>query len=143
MPLLPDLTGFRPVSPERAIDWRLLLDVPGGPPAQRAKKIDGRLAGSLMGLPTEIVGPVDDPALRSLALRDLERGVATGLRSGESVARALGEEPLSPGETGLEGDTPLWFYVLKEAEAYTGGEYLRPVGATISARCWSASSIGT
>ena len=97
MPLFPDLAGFRPVPPERAIDWRLLFDVPGEPPAQRAKKIDGRLPGSLMGLPIEIVGPLDDPALRSLALRDLERGAATGIPSGESVARALGEEPLSRG----------------------------------------------
>src|SRR5215472_7028044 len=131
VPLFPDLIGFRPVPLEWAIDWRLLFDVPGEPPAQRAKKIDGRLAGSLMGLPTEIVGTVDDPSLRSLALRDLERGVGTGLPSGESVARALGEEPLSPGQTGLDGETPLWFYVLKEAEAHSGGEYLGPVGATI------------
>ena len=43
----------------------------------------------------------------------------------------MGEEPLSPGQTGLAGETPLWFYVLKEAEAHSGGEYLGPVGATI------------
>lgn len=84
-----------------------------------------------MTLPIEIVGPVDDPATRSLALRDLERGAATGLPSGESVARALGEEPLSPGDAGLEGETPLWFYVLEEAEARAGGEHLGSVGATI------------
>lgn len=131
VPLFPDLVGFRPVPPERAIDWRLLFDVPGEPPAQRAKKIDGRLAGSLMGLPTEVVGSVDDPALASLALRDLERGVATGLPSGESVARALGEEPLSPTQTGLDGETPLWLYVLKEAGVRGDGEHLGPVGGTI------------
>jgi len=131
VPLFPDLAGFRPVPPERAIDWRLLFDVPGEAPAQRAKKIDGRLPGSLMTLPIEIVGPLNDTAMRSLALRDLERGAATGLPSGESVARALGEEPLTPGETGLEGEAPLWFYVLKEAEARAGGEHLGPVGATI------------
>jgi len=131
VPLFPDLVGFRPVPPERAIDWRLLFDVPGEPPAQRAKKIDGRLAGSLMGLPTEVVGSVDDPVMASLALRDLERGVATGLPSGESVARALGEQPLSPTQTGLDGESPLWFYVLKEAEVRGDGEHLGPVGGTI------------
>jgi len=135
--LSPDLVGFQPLPPEKAIDWRLFFDVPGEPPAQRAKKIDGRLCASLMALPAAIVGSVRDPELASLALRDLKRGVGTGLPSGEAVARALGEEPLTPAKTGLdgvsswEGETPLWYYVLKEAELHSDGERLGPVGGTI------------
>ncbi len=46
LPVFPDLIGFAPVGPEKAVDWSLLFDVPGRPAAQRAKRIDGRLPAS-------------------------------------------------------------------------------------------------
>jgi hypothetical protein len=136
-PLLPDLVGFRPVPSARVIDWSLFFDYPGREPAPRAKKIDGRLAASLIALPAEITGEVDDRH-RSLAARDLVRGAATGLPSGEAVARELGAEPLDEEAIGLAaggwtGETPLWFYILKEAEAREDGERLGPVGGRIVA----------
>ena len=72
------------------------------------------------------------------AVRDLERGLSTGLPSGEAVARHLGEEPLTPREVGVaelgwEGETPLWYYVLKEAEVRCGGCHLGPVGGRLVA----------
>jgi hypothetical protein len=135
-PLFPDLIGFRPVGAERAIDWPLLFDAGGHPAAQRAKRIDGRLPESLIRLPVEITGPVDDDAFRSLAARDLQRGRSTGLPSGEAVARELGVEPLTPDEVGLaehgwEGETPLWYYVLREAGERHGGDRLGDVGGRI------------
>jgi len=134
--LFPDLLGFRPVPAERAVDWRLLLDVPGEAPAQRARPIDGRLPGALIHLPVDVTGVLDDQDQESLAVRDLMRGLATALPSGEAVARRVGERPLSPEETGLPasgwpGETPLWYYVLKEAGAREDGERLGPVGALI------------
>ena len=102
LPLFPDLMGFRPVGPERSIDWALLFDLPGQPPAQRAKRIDGRLPAALMNLPVEITGEVEDPSFRSLAGRDLQRGRATNLPSGEAVARALGVEPLRHAKESFE-----------------------------------------
>lgn len=54
--LFPDLLGFRPVSADHAIDWWRLFDVPGKPPAQRAKRLDGRLSQSLIELPRAITG---------------------------------------------------------------------------------------
>ena len=136
--LFPDLLGFRPVAAERTIDWDRLFDVPGRPPAQRAKLIDGKLVPSLIALPHAITGEVDIEAYRSLAGRDLQRGHAYGLPSGESVARAMGETPLSRDETALgpagwSGDTPLWLYVLSEAEHRGDGERLGPVGGRIVA----------
>lgn len=134
-PVFPDLLGFGPVAEEHAVDWRLHIDVPGSPPAQRAKRIDGRLPSSLIALPTQIsgAGPGDDYA--SLANRDLQRGQAVGLPSGEAVAGELGVPPLSDTEVGLtdgwEGETPLWLYVLKEAELLHNGDRLGPVGSTI------------
>ena len=136
--LFPDLLGFHAVAADCAIEWDRLFDVPGRPPAQRAKLIDGKLVPSLIALPPAITGEVDAEAHRSLAGRDLQRGHAYGLPSGESVARAMGETPLSPDETtlgpaGWSGDTPLWLYVLSEAKHRGDGERLGPVGGRIVA----------
>jgi hypothetical protein len=77
-----------------------------------------------------VTGSVDAEAYRSLAVRDLLRGGATGLPSGEAVARLLGVAPLTADEMEQTwpGGTPLWFYVLKEAERRGGGDQLGPVG---------------
>ena len=81
----------------------------------------------------------------SLPFRNLKRGVMLGLPSGQDVARAMRiENPLTPGRDrrpdrmapsprsiGLHLQTPLWYYILKEAEQRGHGERLGPVGATI------------
>jgi hypothetical protein len=136
IPLFPALVGFVPVPAAHTIDWAFLFDLPGHPPAQRAKKIDGRLARSLIELPLAITGEVEVEAYRSLAVRDLQRGQGLGLPSGETVARRMGEQPLSPEEVGLaaggwRGETPLWFYILREADVHHAGERLGPVGGRI------------
>jgi Animal haem peroxidase len=136
-PVFPDLIGFGPIG-DRRVDWSLLFDVPGRPPAQRCKSIDGRLPRSLIELPQAITGAVEHEAYRSLAARDLERGLGTGLPSGESVARAIGAEPLSEDELGLTrhgwtGETPLWLYLLREAEVRQDGDRLGEVGGRIVA----------
>ncbi|HZC76852.1 MAG TPA: hypothetical protein VE258_03850, partial [Ktedonobacterales bacterium] len=55
--------------------------------------------------------------------------------SGEAIAQAMGIAPLRAEEIVLDacwhGETPLWLYVLKEAEARTGGVALGPVGGRI------------
>src|SRR5262249_7918155 len=57
---------------------------------------------------------------------------------GEAVALAMGIEPLSPKQLeitqpSLIENTPLWYYVLKEAEVLCGAHHLGPVGARIVA----------
>jgi hypothetical protein len=135
LPLFPDLVGFDPVPSDRVVDWALLFDLPGTAPAQRAKKIDGRLARSLIELPLAITGEVEVEAYHSLAVRDLQRGHSLGLPSGEAVSQAMGIEPLAAEEIGLDdgwrSETPLWFYLLKEAEVRAGGECLGPAGGRI------------
>jgi hypothetical protein len=135
-PVFPHLMGFGPLAPEHAVDWKLHVDLPEMSPAQRAKKIDGRLPASLIALPTQISGEQQGSDYASLANRDLQRGQAVGLPSGEEVARALGLTPLSQEQVGLAehgwtDETPLWFYVLKEAEALQNGDRLGPVGGRI------------
>lgn len=140
-PIFPALIGFRPLDSERALDWSLMFDFPGRPSAQRAKRIDGTLPSALISLPVEITG-AGDPDYQSLATRDLERGSGTGLPSGEAVARALDAEVLTPEQVGLGTDwgdeTPLWFYVLREADVLAGGERLGPVGGRIVAETLAA-----
>ncbi|TMD64870.1 MAG: peroxidase [Chloroflexi bacterium] len=134
--VFPDLGGFQPLAPEHVVDWRLLFDVPGRQPAQRAKPIDGTLPASLIRLPESITGRVDLSAYRSLAARDLQRGQGTGLPSGESVARAMGVVPLTRAELALaswQGETPLWLYILREAAVRGGGNHLGEVGGRIVA----------
>ena len=128
--------GFGPVAPEHAVDWALQIDVEGHAPAQRAKRIDARLPAPLIALPTQISGSAPGTDYASLANRDLQRGQAVGLASGEAVARRLGVPALSAAQVGLAergwaGETPLWFYILKEAEVLHDGDQLGPVGGRI------------
>jgi len=134
-PVFPDLIGFRPLDGRR-LDWALVFDVPGRRPAQRAKRIDGRLPTSLIDLPEAITGAVDRPVYRSLASRDLERGQGTGLPSGEAVAREIGADVLSVEELGLRSagwtaETPLWLYILRESDVRENGDRLGEVGGRI------------
>ena len=137
-PVFPDLIGFRRVDRAQVVDWTLLFDVPGHPPAQRAKKIDGRLVAALIALPVAIAGESVLAEFHSLAVRDLERGQGVGLPSGEAVARKLGEPPLTLEEVGTQrvgwkGETPLWYYILREADVRSGGDRLGPIGGRIVA----------
>jgi hypothetical protein len=130
-PVFPDLMGFGPVPPEHAVDWTLMIDVDGYAPAQRAKRIDVRLPAPLIALPTQISGSAPGTDYASLATRDLQRGQAVGLASGEAIARRLGVEPLRVELAGWTGETPLWLYILREAELLHGGDRLGPVGGRI------------
>jgi hypothetical protein len=46
---------------------------------------------------------------------------------------ALSKEEVGLQELGWTGETPLWFYILKEAEVRNGGEHLGDVGGRIVA----------
>jgi Animal haem peroxidase len=133
VPLFPDLLGFRAVPRERAVDWTLFFDTAGAPPAQRSKKIDGQLVRALIELPVAITGESEIEVYNSLAVRDLQRGHGVGLPSGEAVARHIGIVPLTADEVGIaaNGETPLWYYILREADVCTGGHRLGPVGGRI------------
>ena len=136
VPLFPDLLGFRVVPRERSVDWTLFFDAAGAAPAQRSKKIDGKLVRALIALPVAVTGECEIDDYHSLAVRDLQRGQGVGLPFGEAVARHMGIIPLTAEQVGLAstdwpGGTPLWYYILREADACTGGHRLGPVGGRI------------
>ena len=138
VPLFPDLLGFREIPREHTIDWTLFFDASGANTAQRSKKIDGKLVRSLIELPVAVTGVCEIEDYHSLAVRDLQRGQGTGLPSGEAVARYIGAAPLTTEEVGIassgwKGETPLWYYILREADVRTGGHRLGPVGSLIVA----------
>ena len=118
------LEGFRPLPKGWKVSWDLFFEIDGSAP-QMSRRIDTKMTGSLATLP-----PSFDKEGRSLALLDLLRGRALGLPSGEAVAAHMGA---SRSDLGLEGPTPLWYYLLKEAEVDNNGVRLGPAGATIVA----------
>lgn len=121
------------------IDWRRFFELDATVQPNASRRLDAKLAETLQNLP----GLAGREA--NLAFRNLKRGVNLGLPSGQSVAEAMGFEPLDPDEiaTGLDGaaakrhglheQTPLWYYILKEAEVKHNGNRLGPVGSTIIA----------
>jgi Animal haem peroxidase len=136
--IFPECAGGCPVPPEHVLDWKYFFRVDDALAPQPSKRIDPRLAHALIDLPGSVVGVTEIPEHHSLAVRDLLRGRALDLPSGEAVARAMGVEPLSADAVGLaaqgwRGETPLWYYTLREAEVQTGGERLGEVGGRIVA----------
>lgn len=136
--IFPECAGACPVASAHAIDWRYFFALDPAQPPQPSKKIDTQLAHALIDLPTKVVGSTEIPEHHSLAVRDLLRGQALDLPAGEAVAVAMGIEPLSDDEMGLrelgwQGQTPLWYYVLREAAVREHGERLGPVGGRIVA----------
>jgi hypothetical protein len=135
------------------IRWTRFTDKISLFPDRFARKIDTHLAPPLTDLSNEGKNPdgsdiVDVRVrriLKRLAVRNLLRGYRLGLPTGQAVASALGVTPLTAaeltqGDQGVadalvDGDfvdaTPLWFYVLKEAEVRAEGQHLGEVGSRI------------
>ncbi len=109
-----------------------------------ARTIDSVLANGLEGIPG------GSGIMAVLAARNLRRGLALGLPSGQGAARALRLTPLTteqltsglpPEEVALLNSnsglllnkTPLWYYVLREAMVTQNGNQLGPLGGRIVA----------
>jgi hypothetical protein len=122
---LQHLGGFRPLPKTWTIDWSMFFTISGSSP-QLSRRIDTKVTGPMAQL-----APMLDASRRPLALLDLLRGRALGLPSGEAVAAAIGTVP--DAGLGLTAPTPLWYYLLREAEVVTEGLRLGPTAATIVA----------
>ena len=134
-----------PVLSTWVVDFNAFFDTGFVVPVNnKARKIDSVLASGLESLPGF------SGMMAVLAQRNLRRGVALGLPSGQGVARFFGVPALTATQLqqGLPSDevavlnasgglllrrTPLWYYVLREAALLNGGEQLGPVGSRIVA----------
>jgi heme peroxidase len=146
-----DTQEIRAVPSTWIIDWRRWYDfkTPPGtlpPPSEPtgpkfvfnfSRKIDPLIAPTLHAL---------SGGIGNLAARNLCRGARLCLPCGQAVAKAMEiENALTPeqiadstvGEVakqhGLHERTPLWFYILREAERCNEGVRLGPVGSTLLA----------
>jgi hypothetical protein len=125
-------------APRRFVGWQTFFDFGDGE-VKPNKKIDTRISSALFNLPLGAIASHDPPT--ALPQRTLLRHLTWQLPSGQSVARAIGVRPLGPAEVsalkslgvGFERSTPLWYYVLREAELYADGLHLGPVGGRIVA----------
>ena len=104
------------------------------------KRIDTKLSTPLFDLPLGTIFSGEPPT--SLAERNLLRHLTWRLPSGQSIAAALGAPVL--GATPLfrssfsirpsfAESTPLWYYVLREADVLADGKHLGPAGGRIVA----------
>ena len=132
------------------IEWDRFVDKGSLFPDHFARKIDTRLAPPLRNM----VNQGNDPSLapdikailKRLARRNLLRGYHLSIPTGQSVAAATGVTPLSENElrlgnsgplnqvledNGFLQQTPLWYYVLKEAEVRANGNSLGELGSRI------------
>ncbi|MEM1314155.1 MAG: peroxidase family protein [Pseudomonadota bacterium] len=140
----PPAGGARPdrLSEALILDWSRWAPSPPRAPGRAARRIDTGIAPP---------GAHDAaPAFAALARATLARGHALNLPSAQALlslvngvyddlARPLSEAELTSGHTGeairdgLTEATPLWFYILKEAELQQGGRCLGDLGSVIVA----------
>ncbi|ADO67855.1 peroxidase family protein [Stigmatella aurantiaca] len=129
-----------PIPSDWIIDFQRFFQLsPGnGSGPGLSRRLDPFLVPTLADIPNHGVRPGIN-----LAVANLKRGRSLGLPSGQNVARRMRIEPLKPSQIAqgpdgevaakhnLHGETPLWYYILKEAEQRGGGKRLGPVGSRI------------
>ncbi|TDX28520.1 hypothetical protein [Rhodovulum visakhapatnamense] len=130
------------------MDFSRLTDESGTRPDRHARGINTRITPDLLCLHDEPPGL--HGRMRQLAERTLRRGLRLNLASGQDCLRGMARlgvriAPLSAAElaegpgggvlarAGMIEATPLWYYILREAEARTGGRRLGPLGSRIVA----------
>jgi hypothetical protein len=136
-----DLTGGHR-APRRFIDWQTFFDFDDGE-VKPNKKIDTAISTPLFRIPTSVIdsGRGEQIGPTSLSTRNLLRHLTWQMPTGQRVAQAMHTAPLTRrdlapfGQFGAKLDraTPLWLYVLREAELATDGTRLGPIGGRIVA----------
>jgi hypothetical protein len=124
----------------RFIGWQTFFDFGGDQTThvRPNKTVDTKISTPLFNLPLGAIASGDLPT--ALPQRNLLRHLTWSIPSGQSIALAMGIRPLDAGQlrelapfrVGLDRSTPLWYYILKEAELGGGGR-LVGVGARIVA----------
>jgi hypothetical protein len=127
-----DLRGGRRAR-RRFIGWQTFFNFGDGQ-VRPNKRIDRSISTPLFNLPLGAIASGDPPT--SLPQRNLLRHLTWSLPSGQRIANAMGWATLTLDELahyglGLERNSPLWYYVLAEAELIGDGIVLGPTGARL------------
>ncbi|MFC0532605.1 hypothetical protein [Phytohabitans kaempferiae] len=125
-------------APRRFVGWQTFFDF-GDDQTQHVrpnKRIDTKISTPLFNLPLGAIASGDPPT--SLATRNLLRTMTWGVPAGQLIAQRMGYPQLMLQElagygVALENHTPLWYYVLAEAERTTNGVTLGLCGGRIVA----------
>ena len=124
----------------RFIGWHTFFEFPGFTSDTRPnKRIDTKLSTPLFELPLGAIASGLPPV--SLAERNLLRHLTWSLPSGQAIAAAMGGPVLPDSafadlkavEPSFVSSTPLWYYVLREADLLADGETLGPIGGRLVA----------
>jgi Animal haem peroxidase len=123
-------------APRRFVGWQTFFDFGDGQ-VRRNKRIDTHISSPLFHLPLAAIATGDPPT--ALPQRNLLRQLTWSMPAGQDVARTIGVTPLKEQDfaelkqfkTDMQARTPLWYYVLKEAELVNDGLHLGPVGGRI------------
>jgi hypothetical protein len=123
------------------VGWQTFFRFPGAQAAnvRPSKSVDTKISTPLFNLPLGAIASGQPPT--SLPQRNLLRHLTWSIPSGQAIANEMGIPPLITGDlyelaqfdAGLERSTPLWYYVLKEAELRANGAELTGVAARIVA----------
>ena len=127
-------------APRRFIGWQTFFDFGDGE-VKPNKKIDTQISTPLFQLPMGSISTSRGEPLgpTSLATRNLLRHITWGIPSGQDVAARMGVDRLTARDLvdvndivpRLAGATPLWLYILREADVVEDGMRLGPVGGRI------------
>jgi len=146
-----------PIPDDYLLEWGTFLDgLPSSGPQASSNFIDTSISRAMHGLSPATIrlsNRLERPDPSNLPVRTLLRGARAGLPSGQEVANALlgqgrigSDDRLTTSqltedtcdhsgsvlrEVGLEQNTPLFYYLLKEAELKAAGLALGPIGSYI------------
>ena len=146
-----------PIADDYLMEWGTFFDgLPTSGPQASSAFIDTSISRAMHGLSPatiRLANELEPPDPSNLPVRTLLRGARAGLPSGQEAANALLEQGLITAQdrlttaeltrdtcdhsggilrqAGLEQNTPLFYYILKEAELRAEGLALGPVGSHI------------
>jgi hypothetical protein len=134
----PDLRGGRPLPAGRQAEWSNffseLVDPADADGINHSRLIDTKISSSLFQLP---IPGAEAQGSNVLAYRNMIRAKFYRMPSGQDVAKTMGIKPITPAQLNLgrafRHGTPLWYYILAEAQRRENGLVLGPVGARIDA----------
>ncbi|MDW3650178.1 MAG: peroxidase family protein [Bacteroidia bacterium] len=125
-----DLRGGRSLPAFHSLQWNRFLQFKDHPEPQYSQRIDTSMAGPMSKIP----GDKDEAV--SMARQNLLRGLSFELASGQTLAKKMGIKALK--KLSSKQETPLWYYVLQEAEHHHDGTQLGPLGGQIIAEVFLA-----
>ena len=125
-----DLRGGRQLPNYFSLQWNRFLQFKDQPEPQYSQRIDTSMAGPMAKIPG------DQEEAVNMAEQNLLRGLSFELPSGQALAKKMGIKALK--NLSSKQETPLWYYVLQEAEQYHDGTQLGPVGGQIIAEVFLA-----